>query len=116
EGRGGAGLPGRGGGGGGPGCAARALAATTGAAGGVVVHFDVDAVDSRDLPLGNFPHYGTGIPLSSAAGILPVFYRAPGLRAAVLTEVNPSYEPSGAALARYVDAVAGAVAAARARS
>jgi hypothetical protein len=30
----------------------------------------------------------------------------------VLTEVNPSYEPSGVALARYVDAVAGALAAA----
>jgi arginase len=94
------------------GCAASALAAITAAADGIVVHFDVDAIDSRDLPLGNFPHYGTGVPLSAAAEILPALYRAPGLRAAVLTEVNPSYEPSGVALARYVDAVAGALAAA----
>jgi arginase len=77
----------------------------------VVVHFDVDAVDSRDLPLANFPHYGLGVPLATAAGILTSFYRAPGLRAAVLTEVNPSYEPSGAALGRYAGAVAGALAA-----
>jgi arginase len=94
------------------GCAARALAAISAAADAVVVHFDVDAVDSRDLPLANFPHYGTGVPLAVAAEVLTVFYRAPRFRAAVLTEVNPSYEPSGAALARYVDAVAGALIAA----
>ncbi len=77
-----------------------------------VVHFDVDAVDSADLPLANFPHYGLGVPLAVAAGVLPVFYRMPRLLAAVFTEVNPSYEPSGAALARYVDATAGALTAA----
>jgi arginase len=93
------------------GCAARALAALTAAAGGIVVHFDVDAVDSRDLPLANYPHYGLGVPLSVVAGVLPLFYRVPRLRAAVFTEVNPSYEPSGAALARYVDVVAGSLAA-----
>jgi arginase len=93
------------------GCAARALAALTPAADGVVVHFDVDAVDSRDLPLANYPHYGLGVPLSVAAEVLPVFYRIPDLRAAVCTEVNPSYEPSGTALARYVDVVAGSLAA-----
>jgi arginase len=93
------------------GCATAALAAIASAASGIVVHFDVDAVDSRDLPLANFPHYGTGITLAAAADVLTAFYRAPGLRAAVLTEVNPSYEPSGAALTRYVDAVAGALAA-----
>ena len=92
------------------GCAARALAALTSAADSSVVHFDVDAVDSRDLPLANYPHYGLGVPLSVVAEVLPVFYRVPRLRAAVFTEVNPSYEPSGAALARYVDAVAGSLA------
>jgi len=92
------------------GCAARALAAVSGAD-GRIVHFDVDAVDSRDLPLANFPHYGTGVPLAAAAQVLTACYRAPRLRAAVLTEINPSYEPSGVALDRYVDAVAGALAA-----
>jgi len=93
------------------GCAARALAAITAAADGVVVHFDVDTIDSRDLPLANFPHYHLGIPLAVAGQLLPRFFAQPGLRAAVFTEVNPSYEPSGASLGRYVATVAGALAA-----
>ena len=92
--------------------AAAAMAAITAHAGGTVVHFDVDAVDSRDLPLANFPHYGTGFPLSAAAGILAAFGRLPRLHAVALTEVNPSYEPSGMALARYTAAVTGAITAA----
>ena len=93
------------------GCAVRALAALAAAADGAVVHFDVDTIDSRDLPLANFPHYNLGLPLSMVASLLPGFYAQPNLRAAVFTEVNPSYEPSGASLARYVAAVAGALAA-----
>ena len=92
------------------GCARRALAALTTAADGVVVHFDVDTIDSRDLPLANFPHYALGIPLATAGAVLPDFYAGPDLRAAVFTEVNPSYEPSGRSLSRYVDTVAGALA------
>jgi arginase len=92
------------------GCAGAALAALTAAAEGVVVHFDVDTIDSRDLPLANFPHYNLGIPLATAGKLLPGFYAVADLRAAVFTEVNPSYEPSGRSLARYVDAVAGALA------
>jgi arginase len=76
----------------------------------LVVHFDVDAVDSRDLPLANFPHYGTGVPLHDAAQALSTLCAAPTLAAIALTEVNPSYDPSGHQLARYVDAVAGAIA------
>jgi arginase len=91
------------------GCATRALAALTAAADGVVVHFDVDTIDSRDLPLANFPHYNLGIPLATAGALLPLFYAVPGLRAAVFTEVNPSYDPSGKSLSRYVGTVAGAL-------
>lgn len=90
------------------GCAAAALAAVA-AAGSLVVHFDVDAVDGRDLPLANFPHYGTGVPLRTASELLTAFCRAPALRAVVLTEVNPSYEPTGATLGRYVNVVGGAL-------
>lgn len=79
------------------------------AAGSLVVHFDVDAVDGRDLPLANFPHYGTGVPLRTASELLTAFCRAPALRAVVLTEVNPSYEPTGATLGRYVNVVGGAL-------
>ena len=91
------------------GCAARALAAVREAS-SLLVHFDVDAVNGRDLPLANFPHYGTGVPLSTAGDVLAGLLRAPALRAVVLTEVNPSYEPSGTALGRYVAMVTGALA------
>jgi arginase len=89
--------------------AVTALAGTTGSA---IVHFDVDAVDSGDLPLGNFPHYGTGVELDSAQEVLRILYSAPGLAAIVLTEVNPTHDPGGAQLDRYVQAVTSALGAA----
>ncbi len=90
------------------GCARAALRALAGAR-RLIVHFDVDAVDSGDLPLANFPHYGTGVPLAAARQVLSVLFTAPELAAVVLTEVNPSYDPAGDSLRRYADAVAGAL-------
>jgi arginase len=90
------------------GCARAALKALAGP-GRIMVHFDVDAVDSGDLPLANFPHYNTGVPLAAAREALTVLLAAPRLSAVVLTEVNPSYDPDGDSLARYTEAVAGAL-------
>jgi len=73
------------------------------------VHFDVDAVESGDLPLGNFPHYGTGVPLETAVTVLATLLAAPGAQALVLTEVNPTHDPWGTQLERYVDAVGSAI-------
>jgi arginase len=78
---------------------------------GLVLHFDVDAVDSGDLPLANYPHYGTGVSLEAAAQALAVAAAAPDLAAVVLTEVNPTHDPDGRQIRRYVDAVGGALAA-----
>ena len=90
------------------GCA-RAARAALAAAPRVIVHFDVDAVSSGDLPLGNFPHYGTGVPLAVARQVLEVLLGAPRLSAVVLTEVNPSYDPDGDSLSRYIETVTGAL-------
>ena len=76
----------------------------------VIVHFDVDAVDSGDLPLGNFPHYGTGLTLAAAAAVLRILCSTPRLAAIVLTEINPGHDPSGQQIGRYIDAVANAIA------
>jgi arginase len=92
------------------GCANAAVVALKKHSSSLVVHFDVDAVDSRDLPLANYPHYGTGISLAAAGEVLNVLCATPTLAAIVLTEVNPSYEPAGFQLARYVDTVAAAIA------
>jgi arginase len=90
------------------GCARAALGATA-AGGPLLVHFDVDSVDSGDLPLANFPHYGTGVSLAAARQVLSVLFAAPRLAAVVLTEVNPSYDADGDSLARYIEAVTGAL-------
>jgi arginase len=92
------------------GCARTARTALEAHTSSLVLHFDVDAVDSRDLPLANFPHYGTGVPLGAAGEVLSVLGAAPTLAAVVLTEVNASYDPSGRSLVRYVDTVAEALA------
>jgi arginase len=94
------------------GCAAEGLRALRRAADGIVLHFDVDAVDSGDLPLANFPHYGTGVTLDQAGEALTVAAGAGDLAAIVLTEVNPSYDPDGGQIARYVATVGGALRAA----
>ena len=80
------------------GCARAAIAALEQHISSLVVQFDVGAADSRDLPLANFPHYGTGIALD-AAEALAILCTAPTLAAIVLTEVNPSYDPAGRQLA-----------------
>jgi arginase len=83
---------------------------------GLILHFDVDAVDSGDLPLANYPHYGTGVSLEAAARALAVAAAAPDLTAIVLTELNPTHDPDGRQLRRYVDAVAGALVAGLSRA
>lgn len=90
--------------------ATQALKALTAQESPVIVHFDVDAVDSSDLPLGNFPHYGVGVALQTASMALRILCSAPRLLAVVLTEVNPGHEPSGEQLKRYIDAVSRALA------
>ena len=74
----------------------------------LVVHFDVDTVDSGDLPLANFPHYGSGVRLSHVVTCLQVLRAAPAFAGLVLTEVNPTHDPGGAQLARYVAAITAA--------
>jgi arginase len=91
------------------GAASTALGALAGG-GPVLVHFDVDVVDSGDLPLGNFPHYGSGTALDDAAACLRVLVGDPRCAGLVLTEVNPSYDADGTQLARYVDALIAIVA------
>ena len=85
------------------GLAARARAELTGEA--LVVHFDVDVVDGRELPLANFPHYGTGVPVETVRTVLRTLLESERVAAVVLTEVNPTHDPGGALLRQYVDLV-----------
>jgi arginase len=91
---------------------ARAALAALGGTEPFVVHFDVDVIDSGDLPLGNYPHYGSGVGLAEAARSLRVLVADPACTALVLTEINPSYDADGSQLDRYLDALTTALAAA----
>ena len=83
----------------------RALAAVTPPSGPVVVHFDVDLVDSGDLPLANFPHYDEGIRLEHAVELLRVLRAHPSFAGLILTEVNPTHDADGSQLDRYINAI-----------
>jgi arginase len=93
------------------GAAARAIEAVAAASGPVVVHFDVDVIDSGDLPLGNFPHYGSGPQLEDVVACLRVLRAHPSFAGLVLTEVNPTHDADGSQLGRYVDGIVRALAA-----
>jgi arginase len=93
------------------GAAARAMAAAGAAGGPVVVHFDVDAIDSGDLPLGNFPHYGSGVLLEHVIACVRALRQHQSFAGLILTEVNPTHDADGSQLSRYVDGLARALAA-----
>jgi len=78
--------------------------------GPLLVHFDVDVIDSGDLPLANFPHYDSGVTADQAFACLRVLCAHPSLAGLVITEVNPTHDPSGRQLARYLDGLVGALA------
>jgi arginase len=90
--------------------ASRALADIAGAIGPLAVHFDIDTVDSGDLPLGNFPHYGSGVRFDQAIECLRVLLRHEPLAALVLTEVNPTHDATGELISQYLDGIVSALA------
>src|SRR5262249_39422141 len=89
--------------------AERALFAIATASGPVVIHFDVDTVDSGDLPLGNFPHYGSGVLLEHAVACLRVLRAHPSFAGLVLTGVTPTHAADGSLIGGYVDGIVGAL-------
>jgi len=76
---------------------------------GLIVHFDVDVVDSTDLPLGQFPHFNQGLSLIDALEALAVLAAAPDVLAVLITEVNPDNDPDGRHVQRLVDGTVGSL-------
>src|ERR1039457_5941083 len=92
------------------GVAKRALDAVMARSDPLVVHLDVDVVDSGDLPLGNFPHYGSGVLLEHVVGCLGTLFAHESVAGLVLTEVNPTHDGDGTLIRRYLDGLISALA------
>ena len=90
--------------------AAEALAVLERRADPLLVHFDVDAIDSTDLPLANYPHFNLGQSFDSAMTCLAAFCAHPRFAGLVITEVNPDHDADGTLLTRLIDGVATALA------
>jgi arginase len=74
-----------------------------------LVHFDVDVLHTGLFPLANFPHFA-GLGLDEASACLDEFTGGEKFGGLVITEVNPSNDPSGELLGALVKTVAGALA------
>lgn len=75
----------------------------------LIVHFDVDAVDSIDCPLAEFPHFNTGVTLDVATQVLTTLCAHPHLVAVVITEANPRRDPTGTHITRLSHSIATAL-------
>ena len=60
----------------------------------ILLHFDVDVIDSGDFPLANYPHYA-GVQAGEAWDAVKVFLEEEMVRGVVVTEVNPNNDPEG---------------------
>src|SRR5436190_7856632 len=74
----------------------------------IAVHFDVDVMDSAEIPLADWPHYDA-LSFGDAMRCLRVFVGSPKLAALVVTEINPDHDPDGLLVLQFVDAFAGAL-------
>jgi arginase len=72
----------------------------------VIVHFDVDVIDSIDCPLAHFPHFNSGLSFDDAFAVFAGLCAADRLSAITLTEVNPDHDPDGEQMRRLVRGVA----------
>jgi len=88
--------------------ASEALARLEERSGAVAVHFDVDVMDSAEIPLADWPHYDA-LSFGDAMRCLSVFVGSPKLAALVVTEINPDNDPDGLLVRQFVDAFAGAM-------
>jgi arginase len=74
----------------------------------IAVHFDVDVMDSAEIPLGNWPHYDA-LSFGDTMRCLRVFVTSPALAALIVTELNPDHDPDGLLVRQFVDAFADAL-------
>ena len=90
------------------GAAAAALAVLEPRVEAFLLHFDVDVLDSGELPLADFPHF-PGLSLDQAMQALAVLAASPALAGVVITEINPDHDPDRRHLRLLADRLAEAL-------
>ncbi|KAG8530430.1 uncharacterized protein KY384_004932 [Bacidia gigantensis] len=68
----------------------------------ILLHFDVDVIDSGLFPLANYPHYA-GLDFDTAMDAVTVFIESPKVLSMVITEVNPNNDSLGMMITQLVD-------------
>jgi len=91
--------------------AAEALATLGARAPQILVHFDVDVIDSIDFPAADVLHTG-GVAFDEAMDVLKIFASSPLFAGLIITEFNSARDPDGKLARRLVKAVVGILTAA----
>jgi arginase len=88
--------------------AAAALSRVEHEAAAVVVHFDVDVLDTGAFPLADFSHFA-GLTLEEATACLGIFCQRGKLAGLVVTEVNPDHDPEATLVPALIDTLCDAL-------
>ena len=75
---------------------------------GLIVHFDVDVIDSTLLPLAQFPKFNQGLTVEDALIAFETLCGARDVAAIVVTEANVDNDPDGRYVQRLVDGMVSA--------
>ncbi|OCL06076.1 Arginase/deacetylase [Glonium stellatum] len=86
------------------GCATKALQWLESRVDVIMLHFDVDVIDSGMFPLANYPHYA-GLEFEQAMSAINVFLKSRKVMGLVITEVNPNNDPNGWMVEKLVDSL-----------
>ncbi len=76
---------------------------------GLVVHFDVDVIDSTVLPLAQFPKFNQGLAVDDAMAAFETLCGAADVAAIVVTEANVDNDPDGRYVQRLVEGMVSAI-------
>jgi arginase len=68
----------------------------------ILVHLDVDVIDSTDFPLADFPHFNEGLAYEDAITALRAFCAQGAFGGLVVTEINPHRDVDGSLVDRLV--------------
>ena len=89
-------------------CASKALEYLNEKVDAVLLHFDVDVIDSGVFPLANYPHYA-GLEFEQAIAAIEIFLVHEKVKGVVITEVNPGNDASGEMVRRLVLSLASSI-------